>query len=320
MRLILTYSCFLLSLLSASETTVIAFGSCAHQDHPLPILNAISQAQPQAFFWLGDAAYIDSGDPVVMKRKYNLHKQRPEYLQLTKQCLISGVWDDHDYGKNDAGKEWKHKAIAQQAFLDFLDVPAADPRRSRAGAYTAHDIGTGERIVRVILLDARYHRDRPGATADVLGQAQWTWLEQQLTNSPAQVHILGSGIQVLSDQHPWESWGKFPAARQRLLELIAKTKVKAVVCISGDRHITELSKQATTPFGYPLYDLTSSGMNRGWKNFKDHGNKHRVGTASGANNAGLISINWSTQALTLQSIDQDGQPLITQQVPISELQ
>lgn len=34
-----------------------------------------------------------------------------------------GVWDDHDYGKNDAGGEFKGKDVSRDVFLDFIDEP-----------------------------------------------------------------------------------------------------------------------------------------------------------------------------------------------------
>ena len=37
---------------------------------------------------------------------------------------IIGTWDDHDYGLNDAGKEYDGKDFSQQLMLDFLDEPS----------------------------------------------------------------------------------------------------------------------------------------------------------------------------------------------------
>lgn len=52
--------------------------------------------------------------------------------------------------------------------------------------------------------------------ATILGEAQWSWLEQQL-KEPATLHIFVSGIQVIPDEHCSERWGGFPHERIRLL-------------------------------------------------------------------------------------------------------
>lgn len=41
---------------------------------------------------------------------------------------IVGTWDDHDYGLNDAGKEYEGKDASQQVMLDFLDEAPDSPR------------------------------------------------------------------------------------------------------------------------------------------------------------------------------------------------
>ena len=123
--------------------------------------------------------------------------------------------------------------------------------------------------MKVILLDGRYFRDPlkkegkanvPDPSGDMLGEAQWKWLEHQLTNSDADVHIIGSGVQVLPEEHVYEKWANFPTARQRLLDLLGKTKPNGALLISGDRHMAEVSKVNVPGLGYDLFDITSSGL------------------------------------------------------------
>jgi alkaline phosphatase D len=40
----------------------IAFGSCANQDHPQPVWDAIVVTQPELFLFLGDNVYADTED------------------------------------------------------------------------------------------------------------------------------------------------------------------------------------------------------------------------------------------------------------------
>jgi alkaline phosphatase D len=47
---------------SAPTLTRIAFGSCAHQERPQPIWEAVLQYRPELFLFLGDNVYGDVRD------------------------------------------------------------------------------------------------------------------------------------------------------------------------------------------------------------------------------------------------------------------
>ncbi len=285
--------------------TTIAFGSCSDQKRPQPLWDDILAQKPQAWIWLGDNIYGDSENMDTLKAKYDKQKSNPVYDRLRKSTSVIGVWDDHDYGVNDGGKEYPKRVESQQLMLDFLDVPAASPLRKQEGAYSAHVYGPKGQRVKIILLDGRYFRDPlkkdgkdnvPDPTGDILGEAQWQWLENQLAGSDAEVHIIGCGVQFLPVEHPYEKWANFPKSRQRLLDMIAKTKPKGTMLISGDRHIAEVSKVTVPGLGYDLYDVTSSGLTHVSKPHEEP-NKYRVGAMVAKLNYGLITINWGKKPL-----------------------
>ena len=281
--------------------TTIAFGSCSDQKRPQPLWDDIVAQKPDLWIWLGDNIYGDSENMDTLRAKYARQKSNPVYQQLRQSTPVIGVWDDHDYGVNDGGKEYPMRVASQQVMLDFLDVPAESPLRTRQGGYSAHSYGPKGQRVKVILLDGRYFRDPlkkdgkanvPDPTGDVLGEAQWQWLEKELTNSDADLHVIGSGIQVLPEEHVYEKWANFPTARQRLLDLLGKTKPKGAMLISGDRHMAEVSRVAVPGLGYPLFDITSSGLTHVSPPHEEP-NRHRVGNIVSKLNYGLITIDWS---------------------------
>src|SRR3954447_19771 len=94
--------------------TRIAFGSCARQDKPQPIWEAIVAAKPQLFLSLGDNIYGDTQDMAVMKKKYDQVAAIPVFQKLKQTCPILAAWDDHDYGVNDGGAEYPKKDESQQ--------------------------------------------------------------------------------------------------------------------------------------------------------------------------------------------------------------
>jgi len=317
----------------------IAFGSCARQDKPQPIWNAIVATKPDLYLSLGDNIYGDTDDMAVMKQKYDLLAAIPGWQNLRKTCPILATWDDHDYGINDGGADYPKKDQSQQIFLDFFGVAKDSPRRTQKGIYHVETFGPPEKRVQVIVLDTRYFRSplkrKPGKTpfnegpfepsadtkATMLGDAQWQWLETEL-KTPAKVRILVSSIQVVAQDHGWEKWHNFPHERERLYKLIKDTTAAGLVCVSGDRHLAELSMM-DAGIGYPLYDLTSSGLTEAaqkWRKLEV--NRHRIATMNWGNNSGLITIDWNTAdpVIRLQIRDQDGEVAIQQRLPLSLLQ
>jgi len=289
----------------AQPVTKVAFGSCSHEDDPEQLWSEIVATDPDLWIWLGDNIYGDSPDMGVLKAKYDRQKKSEGYQRLLKTCKVVGTWDDHDYGINDGGKNFRQKSKSKELALDFLDVPQKAKVRKREGIYDSYSFGEGNRIVKVILLDTRYFRDTlqrstvkgrrydPNPAGDMLGDEQWEWLEKELKKSEAAIHIIASSIQFVSNEHGYEKWGNFPKSRQRMLDLLARLKPANTFFISGDRHIGEVSKMSLEGLPYSLYDFTSSGLTHTWDESMEESNGYRVGQLIIQKNFGLITINWN---------------------------
>ncbi len=313
----------------------ILFGSCARQDRPTPIFEEIVSQRPELFVFLGDNIYADTTDMDVMQAKYAKLKSDPGFGKLMKSCPILATWDDHDYGANDAGADYAKRVESQRIFVDFWGDLAKSPRRKRPGVYDARVFGPPGKRLQVILLDTRYFRSplkkgerRIGGpyiptddkTATMLGEAQWNWLEAQL-RQPAEVRIVASSIQCVAEAAGQETWSSLPHERQRLFDLIAKTRACGVLIISGDRHWAELSvEEASAP--YPIYDLTSSSLNQIHPRGTPTENRHRAAPSTyHRENYGVITIDWKRDdpQLTLQILDIDSEPRIERAIRLSEL-
>jgi alkaline phosphatase D len=235
---------------------------------------------------------------------YKRLKTTPDYKRMRTKTQVIGVYDDHDYGINDGCKDYPFKKGAKKCLMDFLDIPMNSVIRRREGAYSSYTFGKGAQKIKFIVMDTRYFRDPlekdptkerrylPNMNGDVLGDAQWKWLENELKNSTANLNVLCSSIQVIADDHGHEKWGNFPNQRKKLLALIASTKPKNLLILSGDRHMAEVSKMQLEGLPYPLYDFTSSGMTH-LRSGTEEVNHFRVGEMILKKNFGVLKVSWN---------------------------
>jgi len=277
---------------SATFST-IAFGSCNKHSEAQPLWLEIEKNNPDLWIWLGDIIYGDTSDMAVMNQMYNQQLQNEAYQNIISKVPVLGVWDDHDYGVNNGGIEWRAKKESQKALLDFLNVLSNAPQRKREGIYSSYEFGSNDKKVKVILLDTRYFRDQPYTDGSILGDKQWQWLEKEIANNDAAVTLIGNGIQVIPEEHRFEKWQNFPKERQRLFDLIEKSNLANVILLSGDRHIGEVSKIEIGENKMPLYEVTSSGLTHSYdRHDGKEPNKHRLGKVVSDKNYGLIKIDW----------------------------
>lgn len=306
------------SAMASDPPARIALGSCADQKEPQPIWAGIRASNPDLFLFLGDNVYADTHSPDAMRAAYESLDAIEGYRRLKAEVPIEATWDDHDYGLNDGGADYSMKATSAEIFLDFFGEPADSARRASEGIYAVREYGEAGQRLQVILLDTRYFRSPwtkssmfgrrykpdPDPALTMLGEAQWAWLEAQLAR-PADVRLIASSIQVINDEHGYETWGNFPAERERLFGLIRSTGAGGVILLSGDRHFAEISA-IEAGLGYPLIELTASGMTHAWAEGPDSTHSRRV-AAYGGKNFGLIEIDWAREdplvTLTIRDID-----------------
>jgi hypothetical protein len=317
----------------------IAFGSCIRKlDHPM--LERALALPMDLFILMGDNIYADTQDMAVMRAKYDALKASPFFRELRRRVPVLATWDDHDMGANDAGADYPKRREAQVEFLRWLDEPAESPRRQREGVYDARTFGPPGRRVQVILLDTRYFRGplkrvpkaeqklvggpyvpNPDTSSTMLGEAQWRWLKQQLSQ-PAELRLIVSSIQFVSEFSGAEAWANLPHEKQRMLDLLRETKAGGVLFLSGDRHWCELSRMPG-PLGYPLYDLTASSLTEPHPRGTPSDNAYRaIPTTYHDVNVGHLHIDWHAAAplITLKIIDVAGQTRLEHQLRLSELQ
>lgn len=299
----------------SEQLTSIAMGSCNRQNNPQDYWPFIADQNPDLWIWLGDNIYADTENMDAMAAMYDRQFTNEYYQDFRAAIPILGLWDDHDYGVNDGDYRYPKKEESKELMLDFLEVADDAPVRSRAGTYQSYLVGPSGKRVKIILLDARWFREElqpddpngnryhPNPDGLLLGEEQWTWLEEELGMDDAEVYLIGSGIQILPEEQFFEKWANFPTARQRLLDLLVSSRAadqKQVVLLSGDRHISELSKIELNGLSQPVYELTSSGLTHSYL-AADEPNAYRQGPLVVVRSFGVLQIDWDTQPAQLKA-------------------
>lgn len=302
-------------------------GSC-HRTGPNSdaAFTTIAAAKPELFLFIGDVIYGDTQDMAVLKQKYAALDAVPAWQSLRSSTRVLGMWDDHDFGQNDAGMEYPMKKESAAIFRDFFAMPPDHPSRKREGVYHSAVFGPEGKRLQVVLLDARYFRSplkqeriagkmtyipQQDPNKTFLGAEQWAWLENEL-KEPADLRLIASGIQMIPEEHRFEKWANLPLERQRLLDTVSKASGK-IVLLSGDRHMGEISSLAAG--GKTLVEMTTSGMTHGGGGrgaAGDEPNRHRVGRVSASLNSGRLAITWAEgkePVVELTIVDKDGETL-----------
>ncbi len=248
-----------------ADSVKFGLGSCLDQDYPQPIWNSIEKEELDYFIFLGDNVYGDSpfGNLRKMKRAYD--KQKKVLPSFLNDLEVYAIWDDHDYGLNDGGSDYKNKIDAEKLFLDFWEISQNDPRHKREGIYFSTEKIFFDKKFKLIFLDTRFFRSKllgekggyisnTNDNATILGKNQWLWLENEL-NTEFDFLIIFSSIQIIPMDHPYEKWSNFPKDRSKLLGMLDKHRGKTIL-FSGDRHRSGIYKKDG------IFEITASSLNK----------------------------------------------------------
>lgn len=247
----------------------IGFGSCFNQNYSFKIWDTLQKENLNYFIFMGDNVYSD------LEKNYEIAYQKLfqdlNFKNFIKKTKILAIWDDHDYGKNDAGKEFEHKYLTKKIFLNYWykehNLNLFNQLFQQEGLYHSYIIQLKNYEILIILLDTRWFKvlkSNSNENETILGEVQWNWLEKQFQRQ-ADLILLVSSIQILPEEHRFEKWYDIPNEKKKLIELIQKYNIEKLLILSGDRHFAEISKQKIILNNQKLsflYEITSSSLNQ----------------------------------------------------------
>ena len=256
-------------------------GSCAYFNEPVfdrpgkpyggdSSIFEIMATTPAAFhLWLGDNWYtreVDFNTRWGLNYRASHDRATPILQKFMASMPQYAIWDDHDYGPNDAGKSYLLKAESRQIFMNYSLNPAYG--ENNKGIYSLVSYSD----VDIFLTDDRFFRSedempdsingQPNISKTYFGNMQLEWLKNALSFSTATFKLIATGSQVLNPLSKAECMKNYSAEYYDLMNFLSSQKIKGVMFFTGDRHHSEVIK-ADRPGLFPLYDITTSPYTAG---------------------------------------------------------
>jgi alkaline phosphatase D len=221
----------------------LAFASCAETGSASSVFDAIRTSQPDLFIHMGDLHYEDipKADVERFRRAYDAVMASLTQGRLYRSVPIAYMWDDHDYGSNDADGSSASRPAALAAYRQAVPHYPLE-QRGLGGIHQAFSIGR----VRVVMTDSRSRRTSSGGAPrerSMLGAAQLRWLKRQLSEAA------DAPLVIWVNTVPWiakpgsgsDNWGAYAVEREEIANHIERLGLtRRLVMLSGDAHMVAL--------------------------------------------------------------------------------
>lgn len=260
-------------------------GSCAYFNEPVydrpgkpygndsSIFESMAKEKADFMLWLGDNWYtreVDFFSEWGLNERPSRDRSLPVLQNFWKSMPHYAIWDDHDYGWNDADKSYPLKDASRDVFKRFWNNPSyGENGQGVYSRFTWNDVD-------VFMLDDRWFRSndrmkdsidgKPNPEKRMFGKQQMEWLKNALLqssgNNGISFRIIATGSQVLNPLSPSDCFRHFPAEYAELMQFIADNKINGIIFLTGDKHTSEVIK-IERPGAYPLYDITASPLTSG---------------------------------------------------------
>lgn len=306
-------------------------GSCSYFNEPVydrpgtpygkdsSIFEPMAREKAAFMLWLGDAWYtreVDYYSEWGLWYRASHDRALPITQNFLKSMPQLAMWDDHDYGPNDIGKNYILKDASRKVFNSYFCNPSAG--ENGQGTYTMMTWGDAD----IFMTDDRWWRSadklkdsidgKPNPEKRMLGKQQMEWLKNSLLYSTATFKIIAVGSQVLNPVSPFDTWWNFPAEYDEIMSFLKEYKINGVIFLTGDRHHSEIIK-VERPGTYPLYDITVSPLTSGTHKFggAEKNNPYRVIGIDEKQNYGRFSFSGirGSRKLTVEYLGLKGEKL-----------
>jgi phosphodiesterase/alkaline phosphatase D-like protein len=233
------------------QSFTVAIGGCARVGSNGAVFDTIRELDPEMFIINGDWNYanITENDQSEFREVYDHTLATPAQSALYRALPITYVWDDHDYGGNNADATSVTREAALAVYHEY--VPYYSLRSASSAIFQSFSIGR----VRFLLTDTRSARSPSSAVDDahksMLGAEQKEWLKQELLAADANY-----ALTVWINPTPWidasavdgDTWAGYTTERRELSDFISDNHLDRIVMLSGDAHMVAIDDGTNTDY------------------------------------------------------------------------
>ena len=221
----------------------------------------------------GNTIYLDEDtdfDPNNRAVRFDRYWQRsmeqrnePRFADFVANTPIYAVWNDHDYGTQDATKDQSGKEESLRAWNALWPNPKSSGNSNQYNGQNYYEIHNVDGIfysfywgdVHYIVTDDRWNRDP--YRQNRWGIEQTNWIRSELVSSSGifKVIVLGSDVTERGYETDLENIGM----------TIRDHSIEGVLFHAGDNHRNEYKRLDTGVLPYPVTQITSSGIAKVWR-------------------------------------------------------
>jgi alkaline phosphatase D len=232
-----------------------AFGSCARTGSNHRIFETIASLEPLFTLHMGDFHYenIAENDPSRFRRAFDEVLGSERQSLLYRSAPIAYIWDDHDYGPNDADETNAAKPAALATYDEYVPhYPLERDERLPRDLRQAFTVGR----VRFLLTDVRSHRtpdDAPdGPDKTMLGASQREWLLREIEAGRGRYPLVVwvNPVPWIAERGSGHGWGRYDWERRYIADRLYESRMMGrLLMLSGDGHMVAIDDGTHSNFG-----------------------------------------------------------------------
>ncbi|HYP18354.1 MAG TPA: alkaline phosphatase D family protein [Opitutus sp.] len=252
---------------AGAASFTIVLGSCAETGSEHPVFATMARHSPLLFLHTGDLHYEDIAvnDIAVFRVAYGRALGSSAQSALYRAVPVNYVWDDHDFGPNNADRTAPGRTASRLAYRQIVPHYALPAGAGDEPIYHAFTIGR----VRFIVLDTRSEKSPPsvpaGPNRTTLGVAQKAWLKAELlaARDTHALIALVSSVSWIADDGSADRWGGFVDERRELADFMVEHNVRNICLLSGDAHMLAIDDGRHNQYatnggpGFPVFQAAA---------------------------------------------------------------
>lgn len=262
--------------------------------------------KPDVVFLIGDNVYGDwspsnsiyqPATPDHLWMRYAQTRTMLDFYYHKTLIPTYTIWDDHDFGCNDGGKDYQYKKESLEIFnQQFPRLNVSNVNYGPGAAFGVELSG-----VSYFFLDGRSFREtNKNKKGEHLGSVQTKWLIDLLKKNQKPSALI-VGDQFFGGYHTFESFeGLHPVEFEVFLAQLRNLKLP-IYFMSGDRHCSEIMNIPKKYIGVDTFEITSSGIHSSTfpGSFESQPNPRQIVGIDGEQNFNIIKSQIKASGLEL---------------------